>query len=179
MTGNFCPTSRYAHYKLTGNCLSSCSGGTSTGVVLFPFNSDVISKTSIGYSFLLDSLSGPLMIPSFSSTSSFNLPNSCSKMLLLLSIFLWIMFYQIEIIEQSTTSSSRHYNSFNTLNTNFCPLNLIINSPLLTYIKVLTVARNGLPNKMWVSSSALKSIMIKSAGHTNLSTLTNTSSILL
>lgn len=54
----------------------------------------------------------------------------------------------------------------------------MVNSPFLTLIRVTPVARKYLPRMIGTSSSSKISRMLKSAGNTKLSTLTNASSIL-
>ncbi|KAJ9553400.1 LOW QUALITY PROTEIN: hypothetical protein OSB04_017445 [Centaurea solstitialis] len=75
------------------------------------------------------------------------------------------------------STSLGYFNELKTLNVICWSCNLMVNSPFCTSIKVLPVAKNGLPKRIGMSLSASKSKIMKSARKMNLSTRTKTSSI--
>lgn len=91
ITGNFYLASRYSYCKWASSCLSSNLGGIFMDEAL-SFNSDVISNTSSCSSIPLNGTSGPLKNLLFNDASFYNLPNSCSKLSLLLIRLLWTIF---------------------------------------------------------------------------------------
>lgn len=171
ITGIFYHASKYAYCKWAGIYFNSNSGGFSIYGTLCSTNSFVIS--SVSKCSILSSIGrrGRFMMPSLTNAFLSSSPTSFYNPSPLFIACLWTRESQLEINEQLTMTSSLCFNVLRTLNTIFFPFTIIVSSAFSTSIKFPHVVRNDLPKRIWVSSSMLKSMIIKSIGNTNCQSL--------